>query len=119
MKTMARQSQRLKPKHIPQRTCIACRQIAGKRALVRLVRTANGVEIDPTGKRAGRGAYLHPNQQCWQTVLTGNRLGQALRTSITPENRQVLFAYLATLPANMEEDEQEQERTPAIISPRM
>jgi predicted RNA-binding protein YlxR (DUF448 family) len=116
---MARQSQSLKPKHIPQRTCIACRQVAGKRALIRLVRTANGVEIDPTGKKAGRGAYLHPNQACWRTVLNGNRLGQALRTSISPENRQLLLAYLATLPASTEEDEQGQDTVQATLSARM
>jgi uncharacterized protein len=86
-----------RPKHVPQRTCIACRQVAGKRAFVRVVRTAQGIEIDPTGKKAGRGAYLHPTQQCWQAVLTGNRLAQALRTSISAEERAKLLAYAETL----------------------
>jgi predicted RNA-binding protein YlxR (DUF448 family) len=116
---MARQSQSLRPKHIPQRTCIACRQVAGKRALIRLVRTANGVEIDPTGKKAGRGAYLHPNQKCWRAMLNGKRLAQALRTSITPENEQALRAFLATLPASIEEEEQGQNVGRATISARM
>jgi predicted RNA-binding protein YlxR (DUF448 family) len=116
---MARQSQSLKPKHSPQRTCIACRQSAGKRALIRLVRTANGVEIDPTGKKAGRGAYLHPTQKCWRAMLNGNRLGQALRTSISPENRQMLLAFLATLPASLEEEEQGRELVQEAISARM
>jgi predicted RNA-binding protein YlxR (DUF448 family) len=99
---MARQPQPTRPKHVPQRTCIACRRVAGKRSFVRVVRTAQGVEIDPTGKRAGRGAYLHPNQQCWQAALAGNRLGQALRTTIDAESKAQLLAYMATLPSTDE-----------------
>ncbi|MEJ7653573.1 MAG: YlxR family protein [Chloroflexia bacterium] len=42
----------------PQRTCVACRQVEGKRGLRRLVKTPEGaVELDPTGKRSGRGAF--------------------------------------------------------------
>jgi uncharacterized protein len=87
-----------RPKHVPQRTCIACRRVAGKRALLRIVRTPQGVEIDPTGKKAGRGAYLHPNQHCWQAVLNGNRLGQALRTTLSPTEKAALLDYMTTLP---------------------
>lgn len=91
-----------KPKHIPQRLCIACRQAEGKRGLIRLVRTEQGIEVDPTGKKAGRGAYLHPNQSCWQVILQGNRLGQSLRTTLSNENRQKLVMYMATLPVQDE-----------------
>jgi uncharacterized protein len=100
---MAARQQPPRPKHVPQRTCIACRQVAGKRALLRIVRTTQGVEVDPTGKKAGRGAYLHPNQRCWQTVLAGNRLAQALRTTLAPEEKAALMAYMASLPP-VEED---------------
>ncbi|MBX3014350.1 MAG: YlxR family protein [Caldilineaceae bacterium] len=85
-------------KHVPQRTCIACRETAGKRGLIRIVRTEQGVAVDPTGKLAGRGAYIHPNRECVQAVLVGNRLNQALRTSITAEDRKRLQTFLATLP---------------------
>ncbi len=95
---MAQKSRGPRPKHVPQRTCIACRRVEGKRALVRLVRTETGVEVDPTGKKAGRGAYLHPYQECWRMVFRGNRLEQALRTRLSEENRQALIAYMATLP---------------------
>lgn len=70
----------------------------GKRSLVRLVRAETGIEVDPTGKKAGRGAYLHPYQTCWRAVLRGNRLERALRTRLSDENRQALVAYMATLP---------------------
>jgi uncharacterized protein len=100
MGMMAQKSRGIKPKHVPQRTCIACRQVAGKRNLLRLVRTERGVEIDTTGKLAGRGAYLHPYQNCWQAVLRGGRIEQALRTRLNEENRQALLAFMATLPAS-------------------
>ncbi|MEX1018579.1 MAG: YlxR family protein, partial [Litorilinea sp.] len=87
-----------KPRHVPQRTCIACRQVAGKRSLLRVARTAEGVVIDPTGKQPGRGAYLHPYQTCWQAVLRGGRLGQALRTRLSADERKRLEDFMQTLP---------------------
>lgn len=88
----------VKLKYVPKRTCIACRKVEGKRSLVRIVRTDSGVEIDPSGKKAGRGAYLCATKQCWEAALRGNRLDQALRTKISAENRQSLLTYAATLP---------------------
>ncbi len=78
-------------KHIVQRTCVACRQVKAKRELVRLVRTSEGtVEIDSRGKKEGRGAYLCPTWECWNTALKGNQLEHALRSSLTRENREQL-----------------------------
>ena len=81
-------------KHIPQRTCVACRQVKAKRELVRLVRSANGiVEIDATGKKVGRGAYLCQSRECWELGLKGNRLEHTLRIALTPDNREQLIKY--------------------------
>jgi predicted RNA-binding protein YlxR (DUF448 family) len=80
--------------------------VQGKRALLRLVRTEQGVEIDPTGKKAGRGAYLHPYQSCWQAALRGNRIEQALRTRLSEQDRQMLQRYMATLPESIDDDEE-------------
>ncbi len=99
---MAQKGRGVKAKHVPQRTCIACRKVAGKRSLMRLVRTEEGVVVDASGKLPGRGAYLHPYQSCWQAVLRGGRLEQALRTRISEENRQTLLATMATLPESEE-----------------
>lgn len=95
---MNKKKQSPRVKHVPQRTCIACRQVAGKRGLIRIVRKEDGVVVDLTGKQAGRGAYVHPSRECIQTVLNSNRLNQALRTSITAEDRNRLQTFLATLP---------------------
>lgn len=91
-------SSALRPKHVPQRTCIACRQVGGKRGLVRLVRTEHGAVVDPSGKQAGRGAYLHPERRCWEVALKGYRIEQALRTKLSPESRRVLVEFMESLP---------------------
>jgi hypothetical protein len=81
-------------RHIPQRTCIACGEKREKKELVRIVRTASGVaEVDPTGKKSGRGAYLCKAQACWESGLRKDRLEHVLRTKISPENRQQLLEY--------------------------
>jgi len=82
-------------KHIPQRTCVACRKVRPKRELIRLVRVSGGgVEIDSTGKMSGRGAYLCPAQDCWETVINSGRLEYALRTNITQDIREQLVICL-------------------------
>ena len=86
----------IKRKHIPQRTCVGCRQVMPKRSLIRIVRTAEGVQVDPTGKMPGRGAYLHNLQSCWQKGLKGS-LAQALKTDLTSEERERLAAFAETL----------------------
>jgi len=51
------------------------------------------IEVDASGKKAGRGAYLCQSPQCWQTGLKGGRLEYALRTTLTPDNREQLIRY--------------------------
>ncbi len=81
-------------KHVPQRTCIACRIVKPKRELIRLVRSDNGgVEVDDSGKKVGRGAYLCRGQECWQTGLKSGRLEHALRTTLTQEGKEQLIEY--------------------------
>ena len=83
-----------KSKHLPQRTCIACRQLKEKKDLIRLVSTENGIaEIDVFGKKPGRGAYLCPKKTCWELALRKNRLDYALRTKLHDDNRQTLREY--------------------------
>lgn len=81
-------------KHIPQRTCVACGEVRPKRELARLVRVpGGGVEVDPSGRKVGRGAYLCPASACWQAGLKKGRLEYVLRTTITEDNRQQLIKY--------------------------
>jgi predicted RNA-binding protein YlxR (DUF448 family) len=83
-----------RPRHVPQRTCIACRQVAGKRELIRVVRTPPGtVEVDPTGKKNGRGAYLHADPACWDAALKRKIVQHALKTELSESDRAALEAY--------------------------
>jgi len=75
-------------KHVPRRTCIACRLVEGKRTLVRLVRTPEGrVEVDLTGKKAGRGAYLCRTTSCWETGIKAGKLEHSLKVTLVPGDR--------------------------------
>ncbi len=75
-----------KIKKIPQRMCVGCQQMKPKKLLIRVVRTpAETIEVDSTGKRSGRGAYICPDQDCLNKALKGKRLEKALQRAITQE----------------------------------
>lgn len=87
-------------RHAPQRTCIACRQEEGKRALIRIVRTPEQrVVVDLTGKANGRGAYLHPVRACWVKALKGATIKNALKVSPALDDVEALRAFGMGLPA--------------------
>jgi len=86
-----------KRRHIPQRTCVGCREVLPKRSMIRIVRSSQGVVIDPTGKLSGRGAYLHELRTCWESGLKG-ALANALKTELTPEESERLMNYAVSLP---------------------
>jgi predicted RNA-binding protein YlxR (DUF448 family) len=97
------------PKHIPTRSCIACREAKPKRELVRVVRVQGEgdapeswrVEIDRTGKRNGRGAYFCPAVECWELGRKRKALNHALSMTVSPDNWDELMAWAhETLPQN-------------------
>jgi len=74
------------PRREPVRTCVACRQEAGKRNLVRVVRDTSGVAtIDVTGRAPGRGAYLHRDPDCLEIARKKGALERALKASVGAE----------------------------------
>lgn len=84
-----------KPRRIPQRTCVGCREVKAKRELIRVVRRPTGeVEVDFTGKLSGRGAYICPNVDCLRAAVKGRRLDRALERTIDPETLQLLEEHL-------------------------
>jgi len=88
-----------RPRHVPERTCVACRTREAKRGLMRIVRTPEGrVEVDPSGRRPGRGAYLCADPACWEQALKRKALNRALRVVLTPEEATRLRAHAQTLP---------------------
>ncbi|MBI5935257.1 MAG: YlxR family protein [Chloroflexi bacterium] len=90
-------------KHIPQRTCVGCRTALAKRSLIRIVRTGEGVSVDPGGKLPGRGAYLHDRRSCWERGLRG-ALSHALKVELTPSDRERLELFASALPEESSTD---------------
>lgn len=84
-------------KHIPQRTCIACREVNEKRSLVRIVKSPDGVRVDPSGRLPGRGAYLHESKECWEKALKRGALARSLKTEISSSDLEMLQAYMDNL----------------------
>jgi len=76
---------------------VGCRIVLPKRALIRLVRQPESVQVDPTGKLPGRGAYLHDRRDCWEKALRGS-LAHALKTTLTPADLDSLQQFMLTLP---------------------
>jgi uncharacterized protein len=72
-----------------------------KRALIRLVRQPEGVQVDPTGKLAGRGAYLHNTPGCWEQALKGS-LAHALKVNLSLGDIDRLRLFMQTLPEDNE-----------------
>ena len=86
-------------KHVPIRTCVACRESRPKRELVRIVRVSPDlVEVDTSGRKNGRGSYLCPAQECWHLAEKKRALNHALEMTVTSDNWKSLWAYAQGLP---------------------
>ena len=76
----------MKPKKIPMRMCVGCREMKEKRELIRIVRTPEGnAVLDPTGKRSGRGAYVCRQAECLKRSIRQKQLERQLEITLTPE----------------------------------
>ena len=94
----------MRRKHVPQRTCVGCRQVRDKRDLVRVIRSSTGeIEVDTSGKKAG--AYLCCTRSCWEIALKERRLDHALRVRLTREEMARLQEYAQTMPVAGEREE--------------
>lgn len=94
--TTAQRSAR--PRRVPQRTCVGCGTVGAKREFVRIVRGLDGdVRPDATGKKPGRGAYLHADAVCWTQALKRKRLEQSLKTTLSAQDLEALRAFAETL----------------------
>ena len=76
----------MKPKKIPTRMCVGCREMKEKRELLRVVHTPDGaVFLDRRGKANGRGAYVCKSAQCLQKAVKTRQLERALSSPISQE----------------------------------
>ena len=86
----------MKPKKIPMRMCVGCREMKEKKTLIRVVRNPEGeVSIDPTGKKSGRGAYVCRNSECLKRAIKQKQLERQLEAVLGPETAEALQAELA------------------------
>ncbi|MBE5801314.1 MAG: YlxR family protein [Clostridiales bacterium] len=80
-----------KPRKIPMRMCVGCREMKPKKELLRVVRSPEGiVSLDETGKKAGRGAYCCYRAECLGSALKHGHLSRQLEVGLTPEVEQSL-----------------------------
>ena len=76
----------MKKKKVPLRICVGCQELKNKKELLRIVLTPEGaVEIDRTGKKAGRGAYVCPSAECLEKAYKEHRLERSLKTKVSAE----------------------------------
>lgn len=70
----------------PARTCMACNEQKEKQELLRIVKSKEGIiEIDLTGKKSGRGAYICKNEECLDKVIKSKRLERVFEKEISAE----------------------------------
>lgn len=82
-------------KPLPQRLCVGCREMKEKRQLIRVLKTPEGeIMPDATGKKAGRGAYLCPQEDCLRKAMKSKSLERSLKSKISPEIFEKIKAQL-------------------------
>ena len=88
----------MKPKKIPMRMCVGCREMKEKKSLIRVVRSPEGeVSLDPTGKKSGRGAYVCRDPECLKRAIKQKQLERQLDTALSPEVAEALKAEMEKL----------------------
>lgn len=76
--------------------CVACRTVRAKRDLVRVVRAPDGaVLVDPTGRLAGRGAYVCHDETCLTNAIKRGAIGRAIERALPDDVRAVLAGVIA------------------------
>lgn len=90
----------MKPRKIPMRMCVGCREMKPKKELIRVVKQPTGeVVLDPTGKKNGRGAYVCRSESCLLRAIKQKQLDRALETTLDSDVVQKLKDMLESLKA--------------------
>ncbi|MFT3985872.1 MAG: YlxR family protein [Lachnospiraceae bacterium] len=73
-------------KKVPLRQCVGCGEMKSKKEMMRVIKTAeDGIVLDKTGKKNGRGAYLCMKRECLERALKQKGLERSLKTNIPKE----------------------------------
>ena len=85
----------MKPRKIPMRMCVGCREMKEKKELIRVVRSPEGeVSLDPVGKKPGRGAYVCRSADCLTRAIRQKQLERQLDVTLPPETAEALTAAM-------------------------
>ncbi|MEG0742384.1 MAG: YlxR family protein [Clostridia bacterium] len=88
----------MKPRKIPMRMCVGCREMKPKKELLRAVRTPDGtVSLDTTGKKPGRGAYCCYNAECLRRALKQGQLDRQLEVKLSNDVNEQLTQTMRQL----------------------
>jgi len=73
----------MKQKRIPMRMCLGCQEMKPKNELIRIVKNKdNGISVDFTGKKPGRGAYICRSKACFEKARKGRRISKAFGSAV-------------------------------------
>lgn len=82
-------------KKMPLRQCLGCGERKTKKELIRVIRSPEGeIELDFTGRKNGRGAYLCNCAGCLQKARKKNTLARALKQEVSEEIYEQLLAQM-------------------------
>ncbi len=102
----------MKPRKIPMRMCVGCREMKPKKELIRVVKRPTGeIALDNTGKLPGRGAYVCRSQACLSKAIKQKQLDRALEHKLDDVVVAQIRTMLENLPPAPVEPEPEEEAT--------
>ena len=85
----------MKTKKIPMRMCLGCNEMKPKKELIRVVKSPEGeISIDFTGKKAGRGAYICADSECFEKARKARRFEKSFSCKIDNEVYRVMINEL-------------------------
>ena len=72
-------------KKIPLRQCVGCGEMKAKKELIRVIKNDEGVFLDASGRKNGRGAYICADTDCLEKARTSKGLERSLKVAIPDE----------------------------------
>ena len=85
-------------KKVPLRQCIGCGEMKSKKEMIRVLKTeTEGIVLDATGRKNGRGAYICPTMECFQKAVKNRGLERSFKMSVPKEVYESLEKEMAQL----------------------
>ena len=73
-------------KKVPMRKCVGCQEMKSKKEMMRVLKTSDDIfELDATGKKNGRGAYLCFSKECFEKAVKNKGLERSFKQAIPKE----------------------------------